>query len=354
MNFIRELVSQNKTRFIDEDFNLDLTYITPRIIAMSFPADGFESIYRNKIKDVSRFLKQRHGENYMVINASNRKYDFSHFDNRVFSIKWNDHWPCCFLIFARAILDICLYLLQNKKNIIAVHCLAGKGRTGSLISSILFVSGMFNGILDANNFYLCKRAVNVTKASQLRYMINFNSFFTKGKESLSYKVKKPKKIILKTANISFFLSKEFKLVFQDLEENEKTISIIKFLGSECFNYEKENTYVYSTNEIDWPSNKCRDIICILKSKTLVNFVKLFRVNFNLFFVDKSITLYHSDLDNQSDELPEDFSITIRFEETEDVELNNSWRNQVSEIDSQFDKVKTMLLEQNDGNRFLYG
>ena len=354
MNFIRELVSQNKTRFIDEDFNLDLTYITPRIIAMSFPADGFESIYRNKIRDVSRFLKKRHGENFMVINASNRKYDFSHFDNRVFSIKWNDHWPCCFLIFARAIIDICFYLLQNKKNVIAVHCLAGKGRTGSLISSILFVSGIFESILDANNFYLCKRAVNVTKSSQLRYMIYFNTFFNRGKKALSFKVKKPKKILLKTPNLSFFLSKEFKLIFQDLEDDEKTITTIKFHGSECFNYDTEKTYVYSTNEINWPSSKARDIICILKAKTLVNFVKLFRVNFNLFFVDKTITLYYTDLDNQSAELPEDFSITIRFDDTEDLELNNSWENQVSELESQANKVRTLLEDNNDRNKFLYG
>lgn len=49
MNFLRELVSKEKIRFIDKDFNLDLTYITPRIIAMAYPANGFESMIRNKI-----------------------------------------------------------------------------------------------------------------------------------------------------------------------------------------------------------------------------------------------------------------------------------------------------------------
>lgn len=60
MNIIREFVSGKKNRFIMEDYNLDLTYITNRIIAMSYPASGIESIYRNPITEVSRFLKSKH------------------------------------------------------------------------------------------------------------------------------------------------------------------------------------------------------------------------------------------------------------------------------------------------------
>lgn len=45
MNFLRELVSQDKVRYIDNDYNLDLTYITPRIVAMAYPAEGLESMF---------------------------------------------------------------------------------------------------------------------------------------------------------------------------------------------------------------------------------------------------------------------------------------------------------------------
>lgn len=50
---IRDLVSGNRRRFADEEFNLDLTYITPQIIAMSYPSSGLEGIYRNPIDKVS-------------------------------------------------------------------------------------------------------------------------------------------------------------------------------------------------------------------------------------------------------------------------------------------------------------
>ncbi len=53
MNLIRSIVSGSRKRYKQHGYDLDLTYITERIIAMSFPASGLESTYRNHIKSVS-------------------------------------------------------------------------------------------------------------------------------------------------------------------------------------------------------------------------------------------------------------------------------------------------------------
>ncbi|MDR3549599.1 MAG: hypothetical protein P4M11_15245 [Candidatus Pacebacteria bacterium] len=52
MDFLRNMVSGNRKRYKQNGYDLDLTYITERIIAMSFPASNFESTYRNNIKSV--------------------------------------------------------------------------------------------------------------------------------------------------------------------------------------------------------------------------------------------------------------------------------------------------------------
>ena len=64
---LRKLVSGTRRRFIDEDFSLDLTYIIDnRIIAMSYPSSGFESLYRNSIDKVAAFLDNKHGNKYWI------------------------------------------------------------------------------------------------------------------------------------------------------------------------------------------------------------------------------------------------------------------------------------------------
>jgi hypothetical protein len=56
MDFLREIVGGPKNRYKRHGYNLDLTYITPRIIAMAFPASGIEKLYRNSIDTIAELL----------------------------------------------------------------------------------------------------------------------------------------------------------------------------------------------------------------------------------------------------------------------------------------------------------
>lgn len=51
---------------MEEGYELDLTYITERIIAVSFPRGCSEEIYAHNLKDVTRMLKSKHEDNYLV------------------------------------------------------------------------------------------------------------------------------------------------------------------------------------------------------------------------------------------------------------------------------------------------
>lgn len=66
MEAIRKLVSGNRRRLIEGNYSLDLSYITPNIIAMSYPSQGFESFYRNSIIQV-HFLS--HSDCYRYLDS---------------------------------------------------------------------------------------------------------------------------------------------------------------------------------------------------------------------------------------------------------------------------------------------
>ena len=69
LRLARHLVSGSKRRTQTGQHDLDLTYITPRIIAMGFPAVGLEGRYRNNMEQVQRFFGTYHPANrYRVYN----------------------------------------------------------------------------------------------------------------------------------------------------------------------------------------------------------------------------------------------------------------------------------------------
>lgn len=53
---VKILVSKKKRRYKDHQFDLDLTYVTPTVIAMGYPAKGVEGIYRNNREKILEFL----------------------------------------------------------------------------------------------------------------------------------------------------------------------------------------------------------------------------------------------------------------------------------------------------------
>ncbi|XP_030894329.1 tensin-like [Leptonychotes weddellii] len=51
---------------MEDGRELDLTYITERIIAVSFPAGCSEESYLHNLQEVTRMLRSKHGDNYLV------------------------------------------------------------------------------------------------------------------------------------------------------------------------------------------------------------------------------------------------------------------------------------------------
>lgn len=69
-NILRHLVSGAKARHVDNEtgVDLDLVYLTPRLILMAWPGTGIEGLYRNKRSQVRRFLEAKHDDRFRIFN----------------------------------------------------------------------------------------------------------------------------------------------------------------------------------------------------------------------------------------------------------------------------------------------
>ncbi len=74
MSPIKEIVSRNRLRYKDGDFNLDLSYITRRVIAMGYPGNGLFGLFRNHIDDVVTYFHKYHELKIKIYNMCNDKF----------------------------------------------------------------------------------------------------------------------------------------------------------------------------------------------------------------------------------------------------------------------------------------
>uniref|UniRef100_A0A8C9XGH2 Tensin 3 n=1 Tax=Sander lucioperca TaxID=283035 RepID=A0A8C9XGH2_SANLU len=168
---------------MEEGYELDLTYITERIIAVSFPRGCTEEIYSHNLKDVTRMLKSKHADNYLIINLSEKRHDLTKMNPKTLDTGWPDmHAPPL-----DKICTICKamesWLNADPLHVVVIHCRGGKGRIGVVISSFVHftdVSASADQALDrfAMRKYYDDKVSALMTPSQKRYVWILNSLLS--------------------------------------------------------------------------------------------------------------------------------------------------------------------------------
>uniref|UniRef100_A0AAZ3SNK6 Tensin 1 n=1 Tax=Oncorhynchus tshawytscha TaxID=74940 RepID=A0AAZ3SNK6_ONCTS len=168
---------------MDENYEVDLVYITERIISVSFPSGAEERSYTSNIKEVASMLASKHGEHYLLLNLSEQRNDITKLNHKVLEFGWPDH-------YAPALDKICsmckamdTWLNADQHNVVVLHNKGNRGRTGVVVAAYMHYSNISASADQALDRFAMRRfyedkALPVGQPSQRRYVRYFSGLLS--------------------------------------------------------------------------------------------------------------------------------------------------------------------------------
>uniref|UniRef100_A0A8D3DUK8 Tensin 1 n=1 Tax=Scophthalmus maximus TaxID=52904 RepID=A0A8D3DUK8_SCOMX len=168
---------------LEESYELDLIYITERIISVSFPSSVDEQSYAANLQEVASMLRSKHGHNYLLFNLSEKRNDISQLNPKVLDFGWPDH-------HAPALDKICsickamdTWLTADSHNVVVIHNKGNRGRTGVVVAAYMHYSNISASADQALDRFAMKRfyedkVLPVGQPSQKRYVEYFSGLLS--------------------------------------------------------------------------------------------------------------------------------------------------------------------------------
>ncbi|XP_068445766.1 auxilin isoform X2 [Clinocottus analis] len=149
---------------------LDIAYITSRIIVMTYPAESVQIGCQNHVEDIRSFLDSRHADHYTVFNLSQRNYRGAKFSNRVSECNWPSRQaPSLHNLFA-VCKNMHNWLKQNPKNVCVITCSDVRAPSGVLVCAMFCFCHLFNNPVPAMQLLSAKRPGSGLWPSHRRYI----------------------------------------------------------------------------------------------------------------------------------------------------------------------------------------
>uniref|UniRef100_A0A8C4IZN5 Tensin 1 n=1 Tax=Dicentrarchus labrax TaxID=13489 RepID=A0A8C4IZN5_DICLA len=175
--------SQSVVQAMEESYEVDLVYITERIISVCFPAGAEERSYTTNLKEVATMLRSKHGEHYLVLNLSEWRSDLSKLNHKVLEFGWPDHHAPALDKICSMCKAIDTWLNGDPRNVVVLHNKGNRGRTGVVVAAYMHYSNISASADQALDRFAMRRfyedkALPVGQPSQKRYVQYFNGLLS--------------------------------------------------------------------------------------------------------------------------------------------------------------------------------
>ncbi|XP_010218338.1 PREDICTED: tensin-like [Tinamus guttatus] len=171
------------TAAMESSCELDLVYITERIIAVSYPSAAEEHSFRSNLREVAHMLRSKHGDSYVLFNLSESRHDINKLHPKVLDFGWPDlHTPAL-----EKICSICkamdTWLNATAHNVVVLHNKGNRGRLGVVVAAYMHYSNISASADQALDRFAMKRfyedkVVPVGQPSQKRYIHYFSGLLS--------------------------------------------------------------------------------------------------------------------------------------------------------------------------------
>ncbi|XP_061642147.1 tensin-2-like isoform X4 [Phyllopteryx taeniolatus] len=130
---------------MEHHFDIDLTYITERIISVFFMPELEEQRYHRELQEMATMLKSKHQDKFLLLNLSEKRHDITKLIPKVQDFGWPDlHAPPL-----DRICTVCkameMWLSADPNNVAVLHCKGNKGKTGVIVAAYMHYSKISAG-----------------------------------------------------------------------------------------------------------------------------------------------------------------------------------------------------------------
>uniref|UniRef100_A0A0N4Z2P3 Phosphatase tensin-type domain-containing protein n=1 Tax=Parastrongyloides trichosuri TaxID=131310 RepID=A0A0N4Z2P3_PARTI len=126
---------------------VEITEITNKIFAWTFPKHGSDLAYRQSIKEVSESFKKKYREKYKVINVSQKRSDLGRSNPNVLEFGWPDKLAPPLDRLCSICKQIENHLKASDENIIVIHCKGWRSRASIVVAAYMH----YNSICSSND-----------------------------------------------------------------------------------------------------------------------------------------------------------------------------------------------------------